>query len=49
LPDNGLLHFGDFHVNLAAGLEDSIIKTLNPLWNKTGKVDIQDVNIKNGI
>jgi len=20
LPDNGLLHFGDFHVNLAAGL-----------------------------
>ena len=36
LPDNGLLHFGDFHINLAAGLEDSIVKTLNPLWNKTG-------------
>ena len=36
LPDNGLLHFGDFHINLAAGLEDSIVKTLNPLWNETG-------------
>jgi len=36
LPDNGLLHFGAFHINLAAGLEDSIVKTLNPVWNKTG-------------
>lgn len=40
LPDNGLLHFGDFHINLAAGLEDSIVKTLNPLWNKTGTTNI---------
>ena len=36
LQDNGLLHFGVFHINLAAGLEDSIVKTLNPSWNKTG-------------
>jgi len=36
LPDNGLLYFGAFHINLAAGLEDSIVKTLNPIWNKTG-------------
>lgn len=36
LPDNGLLHFGVFHINLAAGLEDSILKTLKPLWNNTG-------------
>ena len=36
LPDNGLLHFGVFHINLAAGLEDSIVKSLNPIWNKTG-------------
>lgn len=36
LPDNGLLHFGVFHINLAAGLEDSIVKILNPLWNNTG-------------
>jgi hypothetical protein len=33
LPDNGLLHYGQFHVNLAAGLEDNIIAVLNPEWN----------------
>ena len=33
LPDNGLLHYGQFHVNLAAGLEDSIIRLLNPERN----------------
>jgi len=33
LPDNGLLHYGNFHVNLAAGLEDSIVRELNPPWN----------------
>lgn len=33
LPDNGLLHYGAFHVNLAAGLEDDIIRTINPEWN----------------
>ncbi len=33
LPDNGLLHYGDFHVNLAAGLEDSLICDLKPPWN----------------
>lgn len=36
LPDNGLLHFGAFHINLAAGLEDSIVRVLKPVWNKTG-------------
>jgi hypothetical protein len=36
LPDNGLLHFGVFHINLAAGLEDSIVRTLNPRWNQIG-------------
>lgn len=36
LPDNGLLHYGGFHVNLAAGLEDSIVSTLKPTWNKMG-------------
>lgn len=41
LPDNGLLHFGVFHINLAAGLEDSIVKKLNPIWNKTGTIDNQ--------
>ena len=33
LPDNGLLHYGGFHVNLAAGLEDSLVRELMPPWN----------------
>lgn len=36
LPDHGLLHFGDFHINLAAGLEDSLISKLRPQWNGSG-------------
>jgi hypothetical protein len=36
LPDNGLLHYGGFHVNLAAGLEDSLVSSLKPAWNRTG-------------
>jgi hypothetical protein len=33
LPDNGLLHYGRFHVNLAAGLEDDLIRVIDPPWN----------------
>lgn len=33
LPDNGLLHYGQFHLNLAAGLEDDIIRVIDPEWN----------------
>jgi len=33
LPDSGLMHYGQFHLNLAAGLEDSIINVLKPEWN----------------
>jgi len=33
LPDNGLLHYGGFHINLAAGLEDNLIAKLSPPWN----------------
>ena len=36
LPDHGLLYYGGFHVNLAAGLEDSLVATLKPAWNKLG-------------
>jgi hypothetical protein len=36
LPDHGLLHYGGFHINLAAGLEDSLIKQLKPKWNQIG-------------
>ncbi len=38
LPDNGLLHYGQFHLNLAAALEDDIIKKIDPEWNG-GKVE----------
>ena len=37
LPDHGLLKYGGFHLNLAAGLEDAIVSQLKPKWNKTGK------------
>ena len=33
LADTGLMRYGAFHLNLAAGLEDSIISVLNPAWN----------------
>ena len=33
LPDNGLMHYGQFHLNLAAALEDDIIRVLKPEWN----------------
>jgi hypothetical protein len=36
LPDHGLLHYGGFHLNLAAGLEDNIVFQIKPKWNKTG-------------
>ena len=34
--DPGELRHGEFRVNLAAGLEDNLIATLKPAWNKTG-------------
>lgn len=33
LPDNGLIYFGGFQLNLADGLFDSIILELHPAWN----------------
>lgn len=33
LPDTGLLHYGQFHLNLAAALEDAIIRVIDPEWN----------------
>jgi hypothetical protein len=36
---NGLLKYGNFEINLAAGLEDSLIKELQPKWNKNGKTE----------
>ena len=37
LPDNGLLRYGDFKINIPGGLEDSLIYELNPEWNFVGK------------
>ncbi|HMR81585.1 MAG TPA: GIY-YIG nuclease family protein [Niabella sp.] len=45
LTDNGLLKYGDFRINLAAGLEDTLIYKINPDWNLSGRnlipVDIE--------
>lgn len=42
LPDEGLHSIGAFHLNLAAGLEDSIIRTLNPPWNGGKKHSLEE-------
>lgn len=45
LTDNGLLKYGDFRINLAAGLEDTLIYYISPEWNFAGKKLIpQDSN-----
>ena len=31
--DDGLFKYGAFTINLAAGLEDSLIQEIKPLWN----------------
>jgi hypothetical protein len=36
LPDSGLWQLGGFHVNMAAGLEDAIVRDLAPPWNQAG-------------
>ena len=33
MPDPGNLHYGSFRVNLAAGLQHSLIEALSPPWN----------------
>lgn len=37
LPDPGDMEYKGLHLNLAAGLEDSLISELKPTWNKSGK------------
>lgn len=47
LPDDGLMHYGQFHLNLAAGLEDDIIRKLAPEWNGGVKeVELAESKIK---
>lgn len=33
LPDNGMLSYGGYQLNLAAGLEDALIVSIDPPWN----------------
>lgn len=35
--DDGNLRLGPFRINVAAGLEDSLVRELRPPWNKLGK------------
>jgi len=37
LPDPGDMEYRGFHLNLAAGIEDGVIRELQPKWNKTGR------------
>ena len=41
LPDSGLMHYGRFHLNLAAALEDSIVRIIAPSWNGGKLEDIR--------
>lgn len=36
MPDPGNLHYGSFRVNLAAGLQHSLVEALQPPWNRSG-------------
>lgn len=42
LPDRALHHIGPFHLNLAAGLEDSIIAVVAPTWNGRSQRQVLD-------
>lgn len=42
LVDNGLLKHSDFRINLAAGLEDTLISEIKPDWNFSGKNKIKE-------
>jgi len=42
LSDNGLMHYGGFHINLAAGLEDDLIRQIDPEWNGGSRIAEQD-------
>lgn len=35
--DNGLLSYGGYRINIASGLEDTLIYEINPQWNYSGR------------
>jgi hypothetical protein len=43
LIDNGLLLFGGYHINLAAGIEDALISAIEPPWNLRGISSIERI------
>lgn len=49
--DNGLLFLGEYHINVAAGIEDSLITAIQPPWNLRGintpQIDIRRDEIVN--
>jgi hypothetical protein len=40
--DNGLLSYGSYRVNLAAGLEDTLIREIGPEWNFRGNRRVRE-------
>ena len=42
LVDNGHLRYGDFKINIAAGLEDTLIYQIGPGWNFSGKNKLEE-------
>ena len=42
LVDNGLLKYGNFKLNLAAGLEDTLIKEIDSRWNYSNKTILEE-------
>ena len=49
LVHNGLLKFGDFRINIAAGLEDTLIAEIKPEWNYIGKNRTTNLKIRETI
>lgn len=51
LPDLGLHRYGEFKINFAAALEDSIIQTLSPPWNGIRRRGLPEVwaNVDDGL
>ena len=45
LPDSGLMQYGQFHLNLAAGLEDSIISVISPEWNGIQRPELKSEEV----
>jgi hypothetical protein len=47
--DNGLIHYGDFKINLALGLEETLINAYQTEWNYRGNnriIEVENQNIQ---